>query len=319
MRFLPFVLLVGLASAQESRTLDVYKYDANGRRVPVNGFSTTAAAGGSTKAETTRNVNGRVVPIEATEEKVLSETPSGRTIERVVKINDESGRPVRTERVVIEEQKRPDGGLNVTTSTYRSDVNGRMDLAERAVMTSSKSGETTTAETVTQRKTINGSFDTTERRSTVVKSTEKVTEADSVVYRPDLNGSMRPQEREIVKTETTPTGSRTEATLYNTKSSRQAGDGLEFATQSVSETVVAPNGAQSTVTDVYAQSAPGRASAGTKPQLKERLVVERKPLNGGYVEAFSVQRPEVADGRLGKPQPVSETVCTGSCLDRQKK
>jgi hypothetical protein len=220
---------------------------------------------------------------------------------------------------LIEEQKRADGGLNVTTSTYRSEVNGRTELAERSTMTSSKSGDTTTSETLTERKTINGSFDKVERRATVVKAGEKVIEADSTVYRPDLNGAMRPQEREIVKTEKSGNSTRVETTTYNEKSSKQAGDGLAFATQSVTETVVGADGSQSTVTDVYAQSAPGRATSGTKPQLKERLVVERRAVNGGYVEAHSVQRPELADGRLGKPQQVSETVCTGSCAEAPKK
>jgi hypothetical protein len=193
-----------------------------------------------------------------------------------------------------------------------------MELAEKSVMNSSKSGDVTTAETVTQRKTINGSFDMVERRSTVVRETKSSSEADSTVYRPDLNGSLKPLEREVVKTEMTPTGSRMESTLYNAKSSRQAGDGLTFSTQRVSETIVRPDGSQATVTDVYAQSSPGRATDGTKPQLKERLTVERRPVNGGYVEAVQVSRPAVADGRLGAPQPVSETVCTGACAEKKK-
>ena len=111
---------------------------------------------------------------------------------------------------------------------------------------------------------------------------------------------------------------RVESTLYDEKSSKQAANGLDFAKQTVTETVVNPDGSQSMVTDVYANSAPGRTGT-TKPQLKERLVLERKAVNGGYVEAFSVQRPELADGRLGAPQHVSETVCTGSCSDKPKK
>jgi len=319
MRFFPFLVAMGVAVAQEARTLDVYKYDANGRRTPVNGFSAASGGGSSVKSETTRNLNGRTVPIEQTEEKVLSESPSGRTVERIVKINDEQGRLVRTERTLIEEQKSSNGGMHVVTSTYRSNVNGQMDLAEKSVMDSSKSGNTTSAETVIQRKTINGSFDLVERRATVMKETEKTTEADSTVYRPDLNGSMQAQEREIVKSVATPTGTRVESTLYNSKSSRQAGDGMEFSTKSVTETVVRPDGSQATVTDVYAQSAPGRASDGTAPKLKEQLVVERKPVNGGYVEAIAVRRPAVADGVLGAAQKVSETVCTGSCVEKPKK
>ena len=319
MRFFPFFVAMGVAVAQEARTLDVYKYDANGQRTPVNGFTAVSGAGASAKSETTRNVNGRTVPIEQTEEKILSESPSGRTIERIVKINDESGRPVRTEKMLIEEQKRSDGGVHVVTSTYRSNVNGQMDLAEKSVMDSSKSGNTISSETITQRKTINGSFDMVERRATVVKATEKTTEADSTVYRPDLNGSLKAQEREIVKTEATPTGSRVESTLYNSKSSREAGDGLKFSTKSVTETVVRSDGSQETVTDVYAQSSPGRATEGTAPKLKEQLVVERKPINGGYVEATVIRRPTVADGVLGAAQKVSETVCTGSCVDKGKK
>lgn len=318
MRRFALFLIAGMALAQENRSLEVYKYDANGRRVPVNGYGVSAGATGSSKVETYQSANGRRVSLEAAEEKVLSESASGRTVERVVRYNDESGRPVRTERVVIEEQKRADGGMTVTTSTYRSNVNGSMDLAEKSTTTAAKSGDTMTSETTTQRKTINGSFDTVERRATTVKTLGKNTEADSVVYRPDLNGSMKPQERELTRTVTTPNGSRTETTLYNQKSSRQAGEGMELSTQAVTETIVAADGSQSTITDVFAQSAPGRASSGTKPTLKERMVTERKMVNGGYVESLSVQRPEVADGRLSKPQPVSETVCTGACAEKKK-
>jgi hypothetical protein len=319
MRFLAIFLVLGVGFGQESRSINVFTYDANGRRIPVGGTTVAGGAGATSQTETTQSVNGRAVPLTATKEKILVETPSGRTVERIITTNDATGRPVRTERMLIEEQKRADGGLNVTTSTFRSEVNGRMELAERSTMTSSKSGEGTSSETVTERKTINGGFGTVERRATVVKASDRVIEAESTVYRPDMNGAMRAQEREVVKTEKTASGTRVETTTYNEKSSKQAGNGLEFATQSVSETVVGADGSQSTVTDVYAQSAPGRATSGTKPQLKERLVVERRAVNGGYVEALSVQRPEVADGRLGKPQAVSETVCMGKCAEAPKK
>jgi hypothetical protein len=316
MRFLAICLSAGLAAAQTSST-GVYRYDANGRREAAGGFEATSSPGASAKVQTMRSANGRNVPVQTTEEKVLAETPTLRKVERIVQFNDESGRTVRTERVLVDEEKRPDGSLTTTTTTYRSNVNGNMDLDERSTVNSSKVGGVTRAETVTERKTISGTFSAVEKRSTSVSEQSGATVADSTVYRPDLNGLMKPEEREVVKTQNTPNGSRMETTLYNTKSSQRAGDGLAFSTQSVTETVSRPDGTATTVTDVYAQSSPGRASAGTQPQLKERLTTERRAANGGFVEAVVIQRPEVADGRLGKPQAVSETVCSGSCVAKK--
>ena len=138
MRFLLIFLTLGLGLglSQDSRSLNVFTYDANGRRIPVGGSTVAGGAGATSQVETTQSVNGRAVPISATKEKILAETPTGKTIERIIISNDATGRPVSTVRVLIEEQKRADGGLNVTTSTFRSEVNGRMELSERSTMTS---------------------------------------------------------------------------------------------------------------------------------------------------------------------------------------
>ena len=63
------------------------------------------------RSQITRDINGRTVPVESTEERVLSDSGSSRVIERIIKRYDANGNPGPPERVRIEETKEPDGSV----------------------------------------------------------------------------------------------------------------------------------------------------------------------------------------------------------------
>lgn len=92
------IVLLALLAFQE------YTYDSNGRKVQAP------------------NPNPDMV-----EERVVEEGGGRKVIERNIRRAD--GQP---ERVRIEERKNADGSVTTETAVYRGDLNGRLNLAQRA-------------------------------------------------------------------------------------------------------------------------------------------------------------------------------------------
>src|SRR5688572_11279021 len=106
MRFRHPILIVAAGAglfAQSSRQSSSGWVDFNGRRADIPAHAITEAPTGSTRAETTRSLNGRTVPLESAEDRVISDTPSGRTVERIMRRYDQTGALSMTDRVRIEE------------------------------------------------------------------------------------------------------------------------------------------------------------------------------------------------------------------------
>src|SRR5258708_22172228 len=134
--------LASVSFAQSSSTS--YLTDINGRR--VEGVSNTTAVVGIKDVEKTellRSINGREVPLEQVEQKVLREDSSGRTVEKIRRRFDGTGRLSSTEREVTEEQRRSDGSGTSRSVVYRNDVNGNSVEAERRVTETRVQGSTT--------------------------------------------------------------------------------------------------------------------------------------------------------------------------------
>jgi hypothetical protein len=147
----------GLALAQSSSTL--YTTDINGHVVPEAQY--TARDGESVVLN--QSINGRQVPMQRTETRVLSEEPNHRVTETIVRKYDPTGQLTSTERTVADEQKTASGST-VHAAVFRSDLNGRLQETEHRVVESQVRGATTTAEVSVSRVGLNGSFETVEKR-----------------------------------------------------------------------------------------------------------------------------------------------------------
>lgn len=300
-----FFGIASIALAQSVAT--TYVTDVNGNRVPAG--SVVSSDGDHTQLS--QNLNGRIVPLEKTDEKVLSKDANGSVIERIVHKYDRNGQLTSTQRIVIEERKQP-GGFTQQTTTYASDVNGEMHQTEHQTVEAHTQGSTTNTQTVVERPTINGSLQPVEKRSAVIETGKDVSKQDETIYRLSSNGEFYPAVREVK--DETKTGDRTvvKSALYEPIGSAQ----MSLSRQSVSTTTKASDGSETTEVNYYAPSAPGVAQAtGAAPQLYEQdVVTRRKGSDGNIVETTSARRSSISDpGRLGSPQKVSETICSGKC------
>src|ERR1700719_2703455 len=118
-----------MLSAQQSSVTSTSAININGDRV-ADGPSVTHSKsdGRSETTEIVQSINGRTVPIEKVDERVVKDDSSGRVVERLIRRYDQTGNPTAPVKEVIEEQKRPDGSSTKQISTYRGDINGGMQL-----------------------------------------------------------------------------------------------------------------------------------------------------------------------------------------------
>ncbi|MBL8222074.1 MAG: hypothetical protein JNL62_22745, partial [Bryobacterales bacterium] len=169
-----FAILTLPAASQQVTT---YTTDLNGRRMPDAAYSSSSAGNVTTRTELAQSVNGRMVPLESVEERVIRDDANGRVVERITRRFDPNGRPGMAEKQQIQERKNPDGSVSSTVDTFRTDLNGRFELMERVTTEASKSGNTTNANIQVARPTLNGTLDVVERKSRV--ATEDKTSAKS--------------------------------------------------------------------------------------------------------------------------------------------
>lgn len=295
----------GLSFAQQT-VVSSGTFDINGRRVDGASSLVNQAPGSADRIEMVRSVNGRTVPVESVEDKVVSELGGVKIIERVVKRYDASGRPGPPERVHIEERKNADGSVNSATSVTRADLNGNYALAERTVTDSKKSGDTTNSNTVVERPTLNGSLEVVERKEVVKRETAdgSVSQSSSVSRR-DTNGRFGETARQVL--EKTVAGGRT---VENVATYEAGSTGMQLIRQTVSKEVAGSNQKE---VEVFETAQAGRVGS-TKPELREQRIIEKTATANGAVESISVRRPLASDpNRLGKAQKVEEIICTGKC------
>ncbi|MGH9674702.1 MAG: hypothetical protein ACRD44_16100, partial [Bryobacteraceae bacterium] len=108
--FPPIALIIALtAQAPSQRQSSTYTYDVNGRRIEAGVIVSSLAAGSSVRTERSQSLNGRTVPLESVEERVILDGPEGRVVERLIRRFDPTGRPGAPEKVQIEERRNPDG------------------------------------------------------------------------------------------------------------------------------------------------------------------------------------------------------------------
>lgn len=302
-----FLFLAGTLAFGQS-VVTSYSTDVNGNRVA--GPAIVSNDGQHTQI--TRSINGRQVPAEQTTERVISDGPNGRVVEKITKRFDPNGAVGSTERTVTEEQKVPNGSVTHST-TYRGDVNGGMHEAERKTVEVHRQGSTVNTQTEIARPGLSGSFQTDEKQVSTSETAGKATHTDETVYRRSENGSFYPAVRDV--SDTTTNGSQVveKSAHYEQRDNQQ----LQLMGQTVSTTVKQPNGGSVSEVNLYSvNSEDGRAHDNQSGlHLKEQQTVERVPGPGGSVsEIVTARRPTVSDPeRLGPARTISETVCTGKC------
>jgi hypothetical protein len=274
-------------------------------------MSQTKSANGSQTTFTTQSINGRTVPLEQVEERVVRNDASGKVTERITRRYDPQGNPLPPVRETIEEQKRPDGGSTVQSTTYRADLNGNMQVIEKSVTDTQKSASGETSETVVQRITPNG-LQPVEKQTQVVSKQGAGYQAESTTYRSDGNGGFSPALRQT--TEHIVQGSQISENVAEYE--RDSYGELALHGQTVTKTVTRPDGSQESVVDVYSRNVPGTVAAtGSGLKLQEEQMIESAPGPGNtVVQTLSVRRPTVSDpGTLGPARQLSQTVCKGDC------
>ncbi len=305
-------LTVQPSHAQQSAVNTTTTVDVNGNLVADGpAISRSRSANGSETTVTTQSINGRTVPLEQVEERVLRNDSSGKVTERITRRYDPQGNPLPPSRQVIEEQKRPDGGSTIQSTTYTTDINGNTQVAEKSVTDTQKSGSGETSETVVQRPTVNG-LETVEKQSTVISNQANGYASDSTTYRRNGNGEFYAAARKT--TERKVQGS--EESENTAEYERDSSGDLALHGQTVTKTVTRPDGSKDSVVDIYSRDVPGTVTSnGLGLKLQEQQMVQSAPGPGNtMVETLSVRRPTVSDpGTLGPARQLSQTVCKGDC------
>jgi hypothetical protein len=285
-----------------------YATDINGNRIPEGGK--TSVNGVTTDLR--QSINGREVPLQQVEEKVLS-TSGGTTVkERIVRHYGSNGQVVLTDRVVTEETKTGEGESSVRSTIYRSDLSGNMAEAERKTVETRKVGAAIVIDTAVESKSLSGSFEVAERRTVTSEPTSDGKRESEIVSLRSGNGGLYEAQR--IATTETKTGN---LTVRNSATYEPGVNGqMSLTRQNVVTTMTNPDGTSSQEIETYGRASDGRArEVDAPPALTEKRTIERqKSADGVIVETQTVQLPSYnSPGRLDPPRKVSETVCRGEC------
>lgn len=309
------LILVGsLWGQSQSRQYVTYGYDLNGDRVATRSLSETSADSRTSAVERIPTLNGRTAPAETVEERVLSEGPNGKVVERTIQRYDQQGRPSERERIRIEEQRRPGGESVVTESVYRSDINGSSTLQERSTTRTTTSGGATNTTTETQQRGLSGSFQVVERTTSVERELADGLTRTTSTWRRDGNGGFTEQQREATEVRKTGDTETETTTVYNSARGQ-----MEFVEQTVTTTETHDDGSETEETSIYGASGSGSSVTGdsSRPVIQAQQLVEREPgSDGSMTERVRYRSASISDSGSMEPyRLVRETVCTGACQE----
>ena len=297
-----FVVLQG----QESSTTRTFTFDSNGNRQLT--LESTVSKGA--KAESVRNLNGGLTPVEKTEERLIKDDATGRVVERIIWRYDGNGQPGPPEKLRIEERKNPDGSKTIETQVFKGNLSGGFSMTEQTTAIARKVGNVETIDTQVARPNLNGGIELIERKQTRIETGDKTKQEALTVERRDANGNFQTALKEVKLTKEA-----SGATIENSSQyvANPVTGQLQLNAQSVAELRKQPDGSETKQIWVYGMNQPGRPNS-DQPQLREQQRIEKKTVNGHTVESTSVRRPSVEDPNvLGPAQKVAETVCTGTC------
>lgn len=299
-----------MLSAQS--TSATYTSDINGNRVA--GGAVVSADGVTTDLR--QSINGREVPLEQVQTKVLSQSGNTTVTEKIVRHYGASGQVVATDRVVTEETKTGEGESVVHATTYRSDISGNMSESERKTVETRKNGAATVVDTAIEKKDLSGSFSVAEKRNAMTEPTADGSRASETVMLRDANGNLREAQRS--STVETKSGNQTVTNTAVYEPTVDNGN-LSLARQQVTKATTNPDGSSTQEVEIFGRTSDGRArEASAAPALTEKRIIERQVgPDGAVVEKQKVQLPNVNDpGKLDRAHEVSETICRGECTQK---
>lgn len=297
--------LLVLWGQPRSSTTRTYTFDANGGRQLASESST----GNGATANSVRNLNGGLSPVESVEERVVRQDGASRVIERIIRPFDATGQPGPPQRIQIAERTHPDGSKSVETEVYTGNISGGFSLVEKTTAVTRTAGSVETVETQVTRPTLNGSLELLERRQARVESAGPRRQEVLTVERRDANGNFLPAVREVKQTQEQNGRTTENTTQYLAGASGQ----LEWNSQTVAETRKQSDGSERKQITLFGRNAPGRP-ASSEPQLREQQILEKRSANGQTIETLSIRRPALDNpANLGPEQKISEKVCTGAC------
>jgi hypothetical protein len=295
-----------MLSAQS--TSATYIPDINGSLKPAG--EVTSAGGVVTDLR--QSINGREVPLEQVEAKVLSENGNTKVTERIVRHYGSNGQVVQTDRVVTEETKTGEGESIVRSTTFRTDLSGNMPAAERKTVETHKNGAVTVTDTSIERVNLDSTLAVAEKRTLTSEATGDGKRESETLYLRNTNGSLY----EAQRSSTVETKSENQ-TISNTAVYEPGVNGnFALTRQQVLKSTANPDGTSTDEVEVFGRASDGRAyAAGTPPTLTEKRTTERQKVAGGaIVEKQTVQLPSVNHpSQLDSPRKVLETICRGEC------
>ena len=314
MKVLFFSTLVALGLSAQQSTYTKSAVDLNGRAV-VEGPQIVENKGPDSAeiTEKTRSINGREVPIERIEERVLRNDATGKVIERLIRRFDPTGNRMMPVKEIIEEQKRPDGGSTTQTTTYEGDVNGRLQITERTITDVQRNSSSETAETVLERPTINGSMEAVSKDTAIKIKQPNGYQESITTYRKNNSGDFYP----AVKISKEHSESGGQAIDNSAEYEIGARGELRLHGQKVQKTRKGPDGSEDVQVDIFGQNVIGRAGSVESNALKlqEQEIIERRRIApNAVVETLSLRRTSIADSNaLGPLQAISQITCRGKC------
>jgi hypothetical protein len=286
-----------------------WSIDANGNRVEGTRYTAAESPGGSQRVETLRSINGRMVPVQASEDKVLQQDSQRKVVERMIRKYDANGNPGPPVKVRIEETKGANGSTTIQSTAYQADLNGNMQLFERAT-TQVRKGATTETSTTVERATLNGALAPVERSQSVERPTGSGSQVDSTTYRRDLNGNFTPAAQEVKQISKRGNEETTDLAHYELSPDGK----LALTSRAIDRVKTNADGSQVADTEVYSKFSAGRTGDvnADQPRLQEQIHRERTAAAGGaVVETTSVRARLPNDpSRFGALEKVSQTTYT---------
>jgi len=271
-------------------------------------FSLIAIAAAMLAQTYVYDVDGRRVLLPSPEEKrsrrIVDDGAGGRAVEEVIERRDVNGNRLPPEKLLIVEKQGLDGAKIIETTTYRSDLNGRLGVAERSVVTTKEQSGQTLTTSVVERPTVNGSLGAVEKTAsqTSAVGTKQVTNRSTYVL--DQSGKFVEAVRESI--EKVPEGKGIKETVQEYRNA-QTGQ-MELSGQRVKVDIPNADGSTTSEITIYGTVAQGRTADG-QLKLREQQLVTMKPGPGNtMVESISVRRPDLADSKMGAYQKVGEKV-----------
>ncbi len=254
------------------------------------------------------DVDGRRVLLPAPEEKrerrVLEDGPNGRVSEEIIERRDVNGNKLPPEKLRVVEKQGADGSTIVETTTYQSDMNGRLAATERAVVTTQQQSGQTKTISVVERPTVNGKFSAVEKTASETTSAYGKQQTNRSTYVLDPSGKFVEAVRELI--EKAPEG---QGAKEVTQEFRNAPTGkMELTGQKIKIDSLNSDGSSTSEITVYGVAAPGRSADGPLKLREQQLVTTRPGPGNTLIESISVRRPDLSDSKLGAYQKVGEKV-----------